>query len=266
MRSSVRATSMPPQVVLTPRAAYCRWLSRVSIAISRLWSVGKMKFGRVAGRAAGVGERPLVDEHEVAPAELGEVRDQTVADDAGADDGDARPRPRCRAGAPGGAVVSTHHRPPGGRSRTIDRDATMHDQAVAAGSQPNHGRSHERSAPQRRPVGPARPRQPAPERPHPHRAAHLDGGCGSRPTGTSPTPPAAWRATVYNRVYHPRGYVRPEDGGAAGRARGPDEARHDVERRGRASDPGHGTRRGAVRRLRRHPRRNPHRADARPAT
>ena len=23
-----------------------------------------------------------------------------------------------------------------------------------------------------------------------------------------------WRATVYNRVYHPRGYVRPEDGGA----------------------------------------------------
>ena len=24
-----------------------------------------------------------------------------------------------------------------------------------------------------------------------------------------------WRATVYNRVYHPRGYVRPQDGGAA---------------------------------------------------
>ncbi|MFC4349958.1 glycine cleavage T C-terminal barrel domain-containing protein [Fodinicurvata halophila] len=24
----------------------------------------------------------------------------------------------------------------------------------------------------------------------------------------------AWRATVYNRMYHPRGYVRPEDGGA----------------------------------------------------
>ena len=23
-----------------------------------------------------------------------------------------------------------------------------------------------------------------------------------------------WRATVYNRVYHPRGYVRPEKGGA----------------------------------------------------
>ena len=23
-----------------------------------------------------------------------------------------------------------------------------------------------------------------------------------------------WRATIYNRVYHPRGYVKPEDGGA----------------------------------------------------
>ena len=23
-----------------------------------------------------------------------------------------------------------------------------------------------------------------------------------------------WRATIYNRCYHPRGYVRPEDGGA----------------------------------------------------
>lgn len=23
-----------------------------------------------------------------------------------------------------------------------------------------------------------------------------------------------WRATVYNRIYHPRGYVRPEEGGA----------------------------------------------------
>ncbi len=23
-----------------------------------------------------------------------------------------------------------------------------------------------------------------------------------------------WRATIYNRMYHPRGYIRPEDGGA----------------------------------------------------
>ena len=30
----------------------------------------------------------------------------------------------------------------------------------------------------------------------------------------SPHEAGCWRATVYNRVYHPRGYVRPEDGGA----------------------------------------------------
>ena len=23
-----------------------------------------------------------------------------------------------------------------------------------------------------------------------------------------------WRATIYNRIYHPRGYVKPEDGGS----------------------------------------------------
>ena len=36
MRASVRATSTPPHVVLTPSAAYWRWLSSVSIVISRL--------------------------------------------------------------------------------------------------------------------------------------------------------------------------------------------------------------------------------------
>ena len=36
MRSSVRATSTPPQVVFTPNSSYCRWLSSVSMAISRL--------------------------------------------------------------------------------------------------------------------------------------------------------------------------------------------------------------------------------------
>ena len=35
IRSSVRATSMPPQVVLTPSASYWRWLSSVRSAISR---------------------------------------------------------------------------------------------------------------------------------------------------------------------------------------------------------------------------------------
>ena len=41
--------------------------------------------GRVPRRATGVGQRALVDEHEVGPAEPGEVPDQAVADDAGAD-------------------------------------------------------------------------------------------------------------------------------------------------------------------------------------
>ena len=39
----------------------------------------------VAGRAAGVRQRALVEQHEVAPAELGEVVGEAVADDAGAD-------------------------------------------------------------------------------------------------------------------------------------------------------------------------------------
>ena len=40
----------------------------------------------VAGRAARVGQRALVEQHDVGPAEAGEVADQAVADDAGADD------------------------------------------------------------------------------------------------------------------------------------------------------------------------------------
>jgi hypothetical protein len=44
MRSSVRATSMPAQVVSTPRFSYCRRLSAVSAVISFEWSTGKMKF------------------------------------------------------------------------------------------------------------------------------------------------------------------------------------------------------------------------------
>ena len=104
MRASVRATSMPPQVVLTPSAWYWRWLSRVSIAISRLWSVGKMKFEAwpVEPRA---GQRPLVDEQQVAPTELRQMSDQAVADDAGADHGDACPR---RRSAPDRAAIVEH--------------------------------------------------------------------------------------------------------------------------------------------------------------
>ncbi len=40
----------------------------------------------VTGRTAGVRQRPLVDQHKVAPAERGEVVGQAVADDSGADD------------------------------------------------------------------------------------------------------------------------------------------------------------------------------------
>ena len=45
----------------------------------------------VAGRAAGVRQRALLDQDDVPPAEPGEVVDEAVADDAGADDDDARP-------------------------------------------------------------------------------------------------------------------------------------------------------------------------------
>jgi len=44
MRSSVRATSMPPLSVNTPSSSYCRTLSSVSWVISFEWSTGKMKF------------------------------------------------------------------------------------------------------------------------------------------------------------------------------------------------------------------------------
>jgi len=44
MRSSVRATSMPPDSVKTPISSYWRTLSSVSCVISFEWSTGKMKF------------------------------------------------------------------------------------------------------------------------------------------------------------------------------------------------------------------------------
>ena len=44
MRSSVRATSMPPDSVKTPISLYWRTLSSVSCVISFEWSTGKMKF------------------------------------------------------------------------------------------------------------------------------------------------------------------------------------------------------------------------------
>ena len=44
MRVSVRATSMPPHSVYNPHSRYCRALSRVSSAISLLWSTRNRKF------------------------------------------------------------------------------------------------------------------------------------------------------------------------------------------------------------------------------
>ena len=59
MRSSVRATSTPPQVVFTPSSSYWRWLSSVSMAISRPWSVGKMKLDAWPVEPPGLGSGPL---------------------------------------------------------------------------------------------------------------------------------------------------------------------------------------------------------------
>ena len=59
IRSSVRATSMPPQVVSTPSSSYWRTLSRVSAVISREWSTGKMKFEAWPVDPPGFGSGPL---------------------------------------------------------------------------------------------------------------------------------------------------------------------------------------------------------------
>ena len=93
IRSGVRATSMPPlsgeDAELLVLARRCR---RVNAVIS-LRVVGQEDEVRgVAGRAAGVRQRALLEQDDVAPAEPGEVVDHAVADDAGADDDDLRAR------------------------------------------------------------------------------------------------------------------------------------------------------------------------------
>ena len=90
IRSGVRATSMPPLWVKTPISLYCSTLSAVSAVISREWSVRKMKFEAWPVEPPGFGQRALLDLDDVRPAEPGEVVDEAVADDAGADDDDAR--------------------------------------------------------------------------------------------------------------------------------------------------------------------------------
>ena len=77
---------------------YWRTLSSVSAVISREWSTGKMKFDAWPVEPPGFGQRALVEQHEVGPAEPGEVVGEAVADDAGADHDGARRR-RQAAGA-----------------------------------------------------------------------------------------------------------------------------------------------------------------------
>src|SRR5262245_39078455 len=59
IRSSVRATSMPPLSVKTPISRYWRVLSAVSAVISREWSTGKMKFEAWPVEPPGFGSGPL---------------------------------------------------------------------------------------------------------------------------------------------------------------------------------------------------------------
>ena len=89
IRSSVRATSKPPDSVKTPISLYCR--TRVERQVGDLAGVvdREDEVRGVPGRAAGVGQRALVDLDDVGPAEPGQVVDEAVADDAGADDDDA---------------------------------------------------------------------------------------------------------------------------------------------------------------------------------
>ena len=86
IRSSVRATSMPPHSVKTSHLAV---LAR-AVDRERRHLLGVVdredEVRRVAGRAAGVGQRALVDLHDVGPAEPRQVVGEAVADDAAADD------------------------------------------------------------------------------------------------------------------------------------------------------------------------------------
>src|SRR5829696_3994521 len=58
-RFSVRATSMPPHSVNTPRSRYCWVLSAVSAVISFEWSTGKMKFDAWPVEPPGLGSGPV---------------------------------------------------------------------------------------------------------------------------------------------------------------------------------------------------------------
>ena len=59
IRSSVRASSKPPDSVKTPISLYCRIESSVRSVISREWSTGKMKFEAWPVEPPGLGSAPL---------------------------------------------------------------------------------------------------------------------------------------------------------------------------------------------------------------
>ena len=59
IRSSVRATSMPPLSVNTSSSRYWRTLSMVSAVISLEWSTGKMKLEAWPVEPPGLGSGPL---------------------------------------------------------------------------------------------------------------------------------------------------------------------------------------------------------------
>ena len=92
IRSSVRATSMPPLSVKTPASRYWRTESSVSCVISFEWSTGKMKFDAWPVEPPGFGSGPLSSSTRSVQPSSREVADEAVADDAGADHDRARGR------------------------------------------------------------------------------------------------------------------------------------------------------------------------------
>ena len=85
MRSSVRATSMPPLSVKTPRSLYWRTLSSVSAVISLEWSTGKMKFEAWPVDPPGFGNGPLSSSTRSLQPCCAQVMGHAVSDDPGAD-------------------------------------------------------------------------------------------------------------------------------------------------------------------------------------
>src|SRR2546430_12853042 len=63
IRTSVRATSMPPHSCSVPASRYWRMDSSVSCVISFEWSTGKMKFDACPVEPPGFGNGPRSEEH-----------------------------------------------------------------------------------------------------------------------------------------------------------------------------------------------------------